>query len=150
MKKRETLTPNEAVEAVERWLSVLHSEEHDPPRPPDPSHSSLLWWLLHGNEPLPHPPPVFYSRPDHGVELGEERRVRLMEIEHEGMREIVGSVAVNQGTQWEVVERDGDTWTLRWPPSGTLYRLTPDASEPHFYTHRMVRLATPTDSDPMT
>lgn len=68
--------------AIATWLKLMEAragKPYDFSRVEiDMEHSSLLWWLFHGNEPLPYPPPLRMSRPDHAMAL--TGKVRVFEV----------------------------------------------------------------------
>jgi hypothetical protein len=60
-------------------------------------HSALLRWLLAGNQPLPHPPPVRFSQPDHEMAVtGTCTAVEVWVFE--------GKPIVDQYGGWTLVE----------------------------------------------
>jgi len=98
------------VQAMETYIAILEQEGHRPPATPDPCHSSLLRWLLEGNEPLPKPPPCLMSRPRHDLATGSV--IKLMDPP------IRTLIAQNERWKWEDI-RIG---LVRHLPSDTLYR----------------------------
>jgi len=110
-----------AINQVERWL-LIKEDNNKGTFPPDPSHSSLLHWLFSGNEPLPKPPPVLWSRPCHRLANGEEiqldespRDITIGEKQH---------VVIAQNSNW--VWHDKEKGLLLHEPSGEIYQITVD------------------------
>jgi len=95
------------VDRVGQWLVV---SGHDTNGDAEASHSSLLWRLLSGEEPLPDPPPTYFRRPDY--ELAEGRPT-LCEISCHG-----DTLVVNQDGRWERLT----VCLLRFKPSRQVYR----------------------------
>jgi hypothetical protein len=102
-----------AVHAVTAWISIKH-EQGQGVTEADAAHSSLLDWLLAGNEPLPNPPPVLYSRPNHRLALGEPCKLMDPPADFLG-----GKVLIAGNSQWKwFSKKDG---TLKHLPSGDIY-----------------------------
>lgn len=84
------------------------------------SKSRLLAWLLEGRDPLPLPPPLFLSGPQHHISYGHwsgtdaPREVDpgnwLVQHYGPGLIDFGGLVPY-----WTLVGRDGDAWLLSMP-----------------------------------
>jgi hypothetical protein len=128
--------------AVELWLAV---QEREHPgrrvRSADVRTSSLLRWILDGNEPLAEPPPRIEGRLDHLIGAGAARRIRAPEaLRGVDSRTAVfgtpvpmsqvraGDTVVMARSHWTVVGRDDSGLTLK-VAAGTrqLYSFRPVA-----------------------
>ncbi len=102
--------------AVGQWINLHTRHLGRPPTDVDADHSSLLFRLLEGKEPLPQPPPRAYSYPWYSlVETGGPELCEAyphfddyMKMGHER------PFAVVNQSLWKIVGKDGDTYLLEW------------------------------------
>ena len=100
-------------QAVATWIRIKH-EEGQGVTEADASHSSLLHWLLAGNQPLPKPPPVIHSRPCHQLALGEPCHL------HEAPSDFEDKVLIAGNLSWKWVSKEDGT--LEHLPTGDIYQ----------------------------
>lgn len=118
-----TLTPDQinwVIRRIAKWVQVL--EDHETlPNSADVTHSSLLYRLLSGKEPLPVAPPRSFSRPNYA--LGEGMKVRV------GTRFVPydNSYIVLDQSQYEYA--DETKTTVRYPETGETFRLWQEQGE---------------------
>lgn len=116
-----------ALKVVE-WMRVKNREEgceYDFDRlATDLHHSALIRWLCEGNEPLPHRPPVRFSRPHHQVVVDGRFEPRFVHLPWEGYTYLV----VDQDG-WNLIETKGNQdWIAAYKIGGTYE--APTWSEP--------------------
>lgn len=122
------------VQAIGKWMRVRETTEYGKKRPLDTArtfdleatHSlrgGLLAYILDGNEPHEHPPPLYMSRPwHHLIDQGAEGVKGHMPVwRKEDL--MPGKVSIGQHA-WDFVEELGENdWVIRYP-NLPLYRIT--------------------------
>ena len=93
----------------------MEDEGKGQPRGVDVDHSALIYWLLEGNDPLPQPPPIRYSRPDHRLGRGDK-------VEIHDFREDNGRIIIDQNGNW--MWADKDQGIVKFKLTGDLYLYT--------------------------
>lgn len=78
-------------------------------------HSSLVYWLVEGNEPLEHPPPKYMSRPWHDLIADGEGVILDKPFQ---MMPGSGRWVIGQDARWTLIEEREGSWVLEFPNHG--------------------------------
>ncbi len=130
MNRKNHVSIDDAISAFSKWVDFKkYRRTKNEVTPASISHSSLLEWLLQGNEILEYPPPRLYSYPDHALACGQvERKVYAWEANGTSFQRLLGKdhMVVSQCGDWKIIERCADgIYIIQWKASGDLYLLTP-------------------------
>ncbi len=110
------------------WLEVLEKEKMGFPADLDQlrcmlDHSSLIHWINEGNEPLPEPPPIRFSRPDHNAVV--DKKFTPLEVWVLGGEGPEPKLIVDQ-SRWKIIETLGEQ---EWKASPAINRKDKEHSD---------------------
>lgn len=145
----------EGVKAVWEWYRVKEDWDRNPvPNSAqslivDTEHSSLLRWLLKGNEPFDVPPPVIMSRPAHEMVRQGEGKVYNFSDQFS----LIENGLNVGGHPWVIQEKVGDSkWIASWTytdlegerhvhPSQWLIEPDPETEDSTFPLWKLTRVS---------